>query len=125
MNLSEAKNNRKLGKLGESLAANYLQKRGFTIIERNFRVRYGEIDLVAKDADTLVFVEVKTRMSTQFGLPEEAITPKKLHEIIKTLEMYALRHHVQQMQLRIDAVAIQMNADYTVRDIRHIENIFS
>ena len=125
MNLPEVKNQQKLGKLGESLAAKYLQKCGYSIIERNFRVRYGEIDIIAQEGDTLIFVEVKTRISTKFGLPEEAITVKKLHEIIKTAHMYTLLHHMQSMAQRVDAVAIQMNEKYTVQDIRHIENITS
>jgi len=125
MNLSEEKNRQKLGKLGELRAATYLQERGFSIIERNFRARYGEIDIVAHDHNTLVFVEVKTRISRQYGLPEEAVTPKKLREIIQTAAVYTLRHHMQKMLQRIDVIAIQMNPDYTVKTIHYIENVTS
>lgn len=123
MNLSEEKNRQTLGKLGESLAARYLQKRGFSIIERNFRAGHGEIDIIARDHGILVFVEVKTRTSDVFGLPEEAVTPKKLREIIKTAAWYTLHHHMQKMAQRIDVIAIQLYANAVMQDIRHIQNV--
>jgi len=123
MNLQGVINQQKLGKLGESLAAKYLQKRGYSIIERNFRIRYGEIDIIARDGDTLVFVEVKTRKSTQFGLPEEVITPKKLHELLQTAAFYNTRHNTHTKKQRIDLIAIRVSDNNTVEDIKHIQNI--
>ncbi len=122
MNPSEAKQKQTLGKLGELLAAKYLQERGFTIIERNYHAGHGEIDLIARDGDTLVFVEVKTRKSTQFGLPEEAITPKKLREIIHTAHVYTTQHKLAYAPQRVDAVAILMHEDNT-STIRYLENV--
>ncbi|HEX8932313.1 MAG TPA: YraN family protein [Patescibacteria group bacterium] len=72
------------GRRGEDLACEYLKKLNFKIIERNFRIRVGEIDIVAIDDLTLVFVEVKTRKTTEFGIPLEQITPWKIKPMIKT-----------------------------------------
>jgi putative endonuclease len=108
MNPSGKKQKQALGKLGEQLAATYLQKRGFKIIERNFHARYGEIDLIAQDKDTLVFVEVKTRSSDQFGSPEEAVTARKLRGIMQTAHVYAAMHHAESLPQRIDVVAIRI-----------------
>lgn len=123
MNLPETRNQQKLGKLGESLAAQYLQKCGYSIIERNFRIRYGEIDIIARDGDTLVFVEVKTRNSTQFGLPEEAITPQKLHELLQTAAFYNTRHNTHTTKQRMDLIAIRMGKNSIMEDLKHIQNI--
>ena len=70
--------NQRLGKRGEAAAANFLASQGYTVLGENLRTPYGEIDLLAEDAGMLVFVEVKTRTSTTFGAPEEAVTPAKL-----------------------------------------------
>src|SRR5690606_10776232 len=73
---------RSLGRWGENLAANHLAAEGLTIIERNWRCRDGEIDLVARDGETFVFVEVKTRRGRDFGAPEEALTPRKAQKLL-------------------------------------------
>lgn len=94
------------GKRGERIAALYLQKQGYKIIEMNFKVRYGEIDIIAKDKDTLVFVEVKTRKTYEYGRPEEAVNPRKLHTVVRTGEYYKLLHPELPDLLRIDVVAV-------------------
>ena len=66
-----------LGKRGEDIAARFLLEKGLALIARNFRDKFGEIDIIAKDRETLVFVEVKTRRSHRFGLPQEAVTPSQ------------------------------------------------
>lgn len=110
------------GKRGEELAAKYLQKKGYRILEKNFRGRYGEIDIVALEKDTLVFIEVKTRTSSQFGAPLESITPWKLRSVIKTAQFYKLTHSKLPEAMRIDAVAVLLNSDGDAK-IEHIENI--
>ena len=114
-------------KLGEDKACEYLKKLGFKIIERNFRKGYGEIDIVALDpsagsGQVLVFVEVKTRTSSQFGSPLEAITYWKLKSIIKTAQYYKLTHRNLPESLRIDAVAVILNGN-EVEDIELRKNI--
>lgn len=105
------------GKIGEDIAQNYLQKKGYKILERNFKKRYGEIDIVALNKDVLVFIEVKTRKSSEFGSPLEAITPWKLKSLIKTAEYYRFTHSRLPESFRIDAVGIKLN------DLGEIENI--
>lgn len=109
-------------KLGEDKACEYLRKLGFKIIERNFRKGYGEIDVVALDKDVLVFVEVKTRTSNQFGSPLEGITYWKLKSLIKTARYYKMTHRSFPESLRIDAVAVILNGD-EVQSIDLTKNI--
>lgn len=103
-------------KLGEDKACEYLKKNGFKIIERNFRKGYGEIDIIAieetkKDGKVLVFVEVKTRTSNQFGSPLEGITYWKLKTLIKMAQFYKLTHRDLPESLRIDALSVVLNGD--------------
>ncbi len=100
------KNN--LGKSAEDYASALLRSGGYKIIGRNFRSRFGEIDIVAIDGDTLVFCEVKARIGRKFGLPEEAVTPKKLYKIQKTAEYFSMQHPDLPKRLRIDVVAIEI-----------------
>lgn len=97
-----------LGDRGENLASELLQKNGYKILNRNFRSKFGEIDIVAQDKETLVFVEVKARWSQKFGTPEEAITPWKIRNIIKAGQYYKLLNPNTPESLRIDAVVIDM-----------------
>lgn len=108
---------------GEETACKYLINHGYKIIERNFRRRYGEIDIVALDRQTLAFVEVKTRKSKEFGSPLEAITPWKLRSLIKTVQYYKLTHPKLPESLRIDAVAIKLSDDARVEEIELVKNI--
>jgi len=104
-------------KLGEDKACEYLKKLGFKIIERNFRKGYGEIDIVAIDPtdssgqDVLVFVEVKTRISNQFGSPLESISHWKLKTLVRMSHFYKLTHRNLPENLRIDAVAVILNGN--------------
>lgn len=101
--------NRQFGNLGESYAVRLLQKAGYKILDRNVRSKAGEIDIVAVVADTLVFVEVKTRSSTVFGVPEEAVNQAKLNRIKRAGEYYFLTHKDLPKKQRVDVVAIQTN----------------
>lgn len=115
----------KAGKLGEEAACKLLQKLGYKIIEKNFRTRYGEIDIIVCDSsnkvDTLVFVEVKTRWNINYGYPEEAVTPRKLRLVTKAAQYYKLTHPNTPDLLRIDVVAIEVEDD-KVTAIRLIKN---
>lgn len=99
------------GKYGEDLACQYLKKQGYKILERNFRIRGGEIDIVAKDpapdsAGQIVFVEVKTRYSHEYGLPSEAITFWKIKSLIKTAQFYMQKIGWGERPYRLDVVTI-------------------
>jgi putative endonuclease len=114
-----------LGLLGEKIASQYLLLQGYKILDRNFRSRFGEIDIVAQEKDVLVFVEVKTRWSDNYGLPEEAITAGKIKKIIKAGQYYKLLHPELSASLRLDAVAVELDSDGAVKDIRLIKNLTS
>ncbi len=97
--------NQRIGKWGEETAVTYLTKHGYEIITRNARTPYGEIDIVAKQGDTLIFVEVNTRTSDSMGLPEEAITTHKRQHMIAAAEHYAAEHEIDHWQ--IDVISIE------------------
>lgn len=114
-------------KLGEDKVCEYLKKLGFKILERNFRKGYGEIDIVAieetkMDGKILVFVEVKTRTSNQFGSPLEGITYWKLKSLIRTAQYYKMTHPNLPESLRIDAVSVILNGQ-EVQSIELRKNI--
>ncbi|OGH21590.1 MAG: hypothetical protein A3F31_01400 [Candidatus Levybacteria bacterium RIFCSPHIGHO2_12_FULL_38_12] len=116
------------GKNGEDAACIFLLEKGYKILERNFQKRYGEIDIVAldksnKNEPALVFVEVKTRTSLEFGNPLEAITPWKLKSVVKTVDYYILTHKNVPDLLRIDAIAVYLNSNGLVQNIEHVKNI--
>lgn len=94
------------GNYGEDLACEYLKKQGFQVIERNYLIRGGEIDIVAKDGEYLVFVEVKTRWSHEYGLPSEAITPWKIKSLLKTAQFYILKIGWGDGPYRLDFVSV-------------------
>jgi putative endonuclease len=112
-----------LGKKGEDFAFSYLIQKGYRIFDRNFKGRPGELDIVAFCDNTLVFVEVKTRIGREFGLPEEAVHPRKLQEIIHTAEYYCLLHPKYPKALRIDVIAIEYDGLGHVVALRHIVNV--
>jgi putative endonuclease len=95
-----------LGRRGERLAEHHLLARGYRLIERNWRCKQGEIDLVVRDGDALVFVEVKTRSGTAFGHPFEAITPAKLARLRRLAGEWCSAHPGERGRIRIDAVAV-------------------
>ena len=111
------------GELGEKIAAEYLKRHGYKIIEKNFRIRGGEIDIIALDSDTLVFIEVKTRRSNEFGTPLEAITPWKLRTLIKSAQFYKTKHPQLPDLMRIDAVGIVLGSDGNPAFIELVKNI--
>ncbi len=116
-------NNLFSGKQGEDKAINFLRTKGYKIISRNFKSKLGEIDIIALDHGTLVFIEVKTRWSKVFGLPEEAVTPWKIKSIIKTAKYYKMLHPELPESLRIDVVAISLFPGGEVEEIKLIKNV--
>ena len=107
-----------LGRTGERLAAEELTRQGYRIIERNFRCRHGEIDLIAENANDLVFVEVKTRRGNVYGLPEDAVTPRKQQKIVQVATYYLDLHTCSERSWRIDVVAVQLSANGRFEEIR-------
>lgn len=112
-----------LGKSGEEIALHYLKRKKYRIIERNFRFFRGEIDIIAYDQKTLVFIEVKTRKSKSFGLPEESVTPSKQRQIRKIAQGFMAKNNLRDAECRFDVISLLINekGEY---EINHIQNAF-
>ncbi len=113
------------GALGEKLALDFLIKQGYTIVETNFRTSSGEIDIIARKDDYLVFVEVRAKTSLNFGSPEESITPLKKEHLITVASQYRERHENLPELWRIDLVAVELNHRGQPTRIELIENAVS
>jgi putative endonuclease len=113
---------RLLGQWGENVAALHLESAGYAIVERNWRCRGGEIDLVARDGETVVFVEVKTRRGRDFGAPEEALTPRKAQKLMTLGQQYVVDHDLDDVDWRIDLVAIELDERGRLLRCDHIPN---
>ncbi|MBN1693264.1 MAG: YraN family protein [Dehalococcoidales bacterium] len=110
------------GALGERIACDFLGENGYQILENNYRCPKGEIDIVARQADTLVFVEVRTKKSRRFGSPEESITLAKREKLRTLAQYYRQEHENLPPDWRIDVVAIEMEKSCWVTRIEIIEN---
>lgn len=99
-------NNKLIGKYGEDLAVEFLENLGYEIIEKNFMCKIGEIDIIAKDRDEIVFIEVKTRNTLLYGNPIEAVDKRKRKHIYKTAEYYLLINDLLDSYVRIDIIEI-------------------
>jgi len=116
---------RDVGILGEKLAKDFLKRKGYRITETNYRCPEGEIDIIAKQGDFLVFVEVRTKTSLEFGSPEESITPTKKERMKATAAHYQQTHSNLPPLWRIDVVAIELNPKGKPLRIELIENAVS
>jgi putative endonuclease len=112
----------KIGEKGESIAERHLKKKGYKILERNYRTKLGEIDIIAKENKTIVFVEVKTRRSWQFGSPKGAVTPAKQRKISMVALQYLKTIDRSNTKARFDVVAITATRD--TPQIEIIKNAF-
>jgi len=115
-------NRRETGTLGENIAADHLLQHGYIIRERNFRTREGEIDIIAEKDGTLVFVEVRTKTSKQFGTAEESITERKKKRLTALAEAYLSDCAEQPASCRIDIIAIQLDTQGKLLRLNAIEN---
>jgi putative endonuclease len=113
--------NRLLGDRGEQAAARFLRRRGMRVLLRGYRTRFGEIDLIARDGDTLVFVEVKARRQ---GVPAEAVTSEKERRITLTALQFLRKHHLLEVRSRFDVVAIVWPDERGEPQIEHFPNAF-
>lgn len=116
-------NNLPLGRLGEEIATQFLQKQGYKILDRNYHQRWGEVDIFALDKDVLVAVEVKTRMINDPFTPEASITSKKKRLLQKEILLYKSKNSSLPSLLRIDFVGIVLKEDLTLERINLIKNI--
>ena len=109
------------GKLGEEIASNYLEGKGYEIVERNWRNTHKEIDIIAKDGETLVMVEVKTRQTDEYGNPDIAVTKKKQRLLIAAANAYLFKNKLD-VETRFDIISIIFKDGEPV--IEHIEDAF-
>jgi len=112
----------RFGRTSEKRAARHMASKGYRIIEMNYRCRFGEIDIIARNGDTLVFCEVKARNSRTFGSPLEGITGAKIKRIRKTAEYYLMTKKLKNTDCRFDAVTVDRSGSGTVIEI--IPNAF-
>ncbi|MGI9534854.1 MAG: YraN family protein [Thermodesulfobacteriota bacterium] len=104
--------------LGEMVACRFLKKKGFLILEKNFRSRYGEIDIIAKDSDVICFIEVKSRKSIYFGLPEEYVDKRKQKKLLKTSLIYLSGKGNSDIDKRFDVISVDLKNN-TCRKIKN------
>ena len=111
-------NNRASGIEGENIAVEYLKKAGYKILERNFSSNTGEIDIIAQDKKYIVFVEVKSRENTKYGMPVESITMQKVRRIIRTAQCYLVYKGKQNCLCRFDVIEVLRG------EVNHIKNAY-
>lgn len=112
--------NKETGRIGEELARNFLKRKGYEIVKNNFSTRFGEIDLICKDRDTTVFVEVKTKCGVDFGTPEEMYTRGKAERVKRMASVYL---EGKETNCRIDMVAIVLGDNNKTERLTHYPNV--
>lgn len=112
---------RTLGKKGEALAVSFLRKKGFKIVEKNYRTVFGEIDIIAKDKQVIVFIEVKTRSDNAFGYPFEAVNTRK-REKIRKVALSFLKKYKRELPVRFDVLSITIKEGK--EHIEHFKDAF-
>ena len=113
-----------LGRWGEDRAVAYLQRRGIRIVARNYRCALGEIDIIAREHNSLLFIEVKTRRSAVFGLPQEAVGPRKQRQLIRTAQWYLKVSRTERLHPRFDVIAVLWQSDGSA-EITHLVDAFA
>lgn len=109
-----------VGKIGENIATKYLEQIGYEILQRNFECKQGEIDIIAKDKEEIVFVEVKTRANMLYGKPKEAVDTIKQKHIYKSAEFYIYIKHLENLPVRIDVIEVYKKKEKYI--LNHIKN---
>jgi putative endonuclease len=113
---------RRLGWRGEEIAVAYLRRQGYRVIARNWRCTVGELDIVAREGETLAFVEVRTRRGDRFGTPEESITPTKQAKLVELAQTYLQENGLKDQNWRIDVVAVEMDRGSGVKRVNLVRN---
>lgn len=123
-NPKNRRNLKELGFMGEREAKTYLEAKGYKVLHENYTTSLGEIDLIAREGETLVFVEVKTRFSLEYGSPEASVTHGKRRQIIKAAELYLLKARLKDVACRFDVVAVTFPREGEAPLIELIRNAF-
>jgi putative endonuclease len=112
----------RLGQWGEEHARRHLESQGYSIAATNYRSRWGEVDIVARLDDELIFVEVKTRRGSAYGTPEESVTATKSQRLIATAQDYLQKHDSEQASWRIDVISIRLDESGKLLELEQLEN---
>lgn len=113
-----------IGVLGEKIASKFIAEKNYIILDKNYKITNGEIDIIAKRKDIIVFIEVKARSNLKYGIPAEYLTRKKRDRITKTAKFYILSHNLNNYIFRFDLVEIYFDKKYNLQKIIHLENVF-
>ena len=116
--------NKDIGEFGEGISESYLKNSGYKILEKNFKCKCGEIDLIASNDGCICFIEVKTRYGTNFGMPSESVIFSKQHKINKTAQVYILRKNINNWNFRFDVIEVILNSDNNEFSVNHIKDAF-
>jgi len=108
-----------VGKIGEEMALSYLKEKGYQLLEKNFYCRWGEIDLIFKKEDKIIFVEVKTRVGDKKGKPYEAVNFYKIKDLKRAINFYLLTKNYFQYKLSLEIVSVVLNSDLSLKEIKH------
>ena len=116
--------NKDIGNYGEDISYNFLKKQGYYVLSRNFRTKYGEIDIICKKNDLIIFIEIKSRYNYNHGSPIEAITYSKQMQIIKLCKFYIYTNNLIKYNVRFDVIEVFFNIDNNLHSINHITDAF-
>ena len=112
----------RLGALGDGVAGDYLEAKGYEIVATNYRCQWGEVDIIARDGDCLAFVEVRTRRSQEFGAPEESLSSRKREKLVATVDTYIQGCSTPPEEWRIDLVGVHVDGRGAVVRVQHIQD---
>lgn len=116
--------NKEIGALGEGISENYLKNLGYKILDKNFKCKCGEIDLIALNKGYICFIEVKTRYGTNFGIPAESVSYSKQKKICKTAQVYIMWKNIIDSNFRFDVIEVLLNNENNDFLLNHIEDAF-
>lgn len=113
---------KEIGNLGENIAEDYLKRKGYVILDKNFECRQGEIDIIALDKKEIVFIEVKTRTSNKYGVPSEAVNKTKQQHMLQTIKYYLYIRNLSEEFIRIDVIEVYIKDN--IYKVNHIKQAF-
>lgn len=115
--------NKNIGKIGEEIALQYLLQKGYILLKQNFTTHWGELDLILKKGNTVVFVEVKTRVGALKGKPYEAVNIQKLSHLKRPIQFFLLDKQYKDYKYSLDVISITLNAQLLQEDFKHFQNV--
>lgn len=116
--------NKVTGKIGEVFASEYLLAKGYKILDHNFSIRSGEIDIIARHpSGKISFIEVKCRIGVKHGMPYESVTISKLKRLSKTIQFYLLKNNLKESKLAMEVISIVLNNDQTINKLHHFDDV--